>query len=124
MSPLQTVEQLELEVLAEIQSAKHRFQLATPEEKSDALRGLRDAVERFSRIVLNGVVPDSVWETAESEGVDAITIPLGTTLREGVRLLVEATLRHTDGNVSAAARMLQINRTTLCKRLRMPKTTE
>ena len=119
MSPSQRVEQLELQVLAEIQVAKHRFQLATPGEKSDALRRLQDVVHKFSRIVLDGVVPDSIWSAAENEAAHTVTIPLGTTLREGVRVLMEATLRYADGNVSAAARILQIDRATLWKRIKL-----
>jgi transcriptional regulator of acetoin/glycerol metabolism len=105
-------------MLAEIQEAKHRFQTATPEQKAEALHHLRDAVQRFSHLVLDDVVPDFAWATLESEAVDAVTIPLGTSLREGVRLLMEATLRHADGNVSAAARILQIDRATLWKRIK------
>lgn len=116
MSQSQKVEELELKVLAEIQAAKHKFLLATPEEKSGALGRLRDAVQKFSGIVLDGVVPDSVWATAGSEP-HAVRIPVGTSLKEGVRLLMEATLRHANGNISAAARILEIDRATLWKRI-------
>ena len=117
MSPSENVEQVELQVLAEIQAAKHRLQLATPEAKSDALRGLRDAVQEFSRIVLDGVVP----ATGERQAADTVAIPLGTTLREAVHLLMEATLQSVDGNVSAAARILQVNRATIWKRIKQHK---
>jgi DNA-binding NtrC family response regulator len=116
MSQSRQVEELELQVLAEIQTAKHRFQLARPEDKPDALRDLRQAVQKFSRVVLDGVVPNAVWAATESDSPAAVTIPLGTTLREGMRILIDATLQHTNHNISAAARMLQINRATLWKR--------
>ena len=117
MSQSQKVEELELQVLAEIQTAKHRFLLAAPEEKPEALGRLREAVQKFSRLVLNGEVPDSVWATAESEEGDAVTIRVGTSLQEGIWLLMEATLRQANGNISAAARILQIDRATLWKRI-------
>jgi transcriptional regulator of acetoin/glycerol metabolism len=118
MPQSQMVEQHELRMLAEIQEAKHQFQNATPEQKAEALHHLREAIQRFSHFVLGGVVPDSVWAPAGSGAADGVTIPLGTSLREGMRLLMEATLRHADGNVSAAARILQIDRATLWKRVR------
>lgn len=117
MSQSRQVEELELQVLAEIQAAKHRFQLARYEEKADALQHLRNTVQKFSRIVLDGVVPNAVWAAPEGESPAVVTIPLGTTLREGMRILIDATLRHTDHNISAAARILQINRATLWKRI-------
>ena len=46
-----------------------------------------------------------------------ITIPIGTPLREAERLLIEATLHDTGGNVAWAARILQIDRSTLHKKL-------
>ena len=117
MSQSRQVEELEIQVLAEIQAAKHRFQLARPEEKADAIHHLRETVQKFSRIILDGVVPNAVWAAAESESPSAVTIPLGTSLREGMRILIDATLQHTDNNISAAARILQINRATLWKRI-------
>jgi DNA-binding NtrC family response regulator len=48
---------------------------------------------------------------------DALTIPIGTPLREAERLLIEATLHDTGGNIASAARILQIDRSTLHKKL-------
>ena len=46
-----------------------------------------------------------------------LTIPIGTPLRQAERLLIEATLHDTGGNVSWAARLLQIDRCTIYKKL-------
>lgn len=116
MSQSRQVEELELRELREIQAAKQRYQLARPEDKPAALRDLRDAVQRFSGVVLDGVVPNAVWAAPESDSPAVVVIPIGTTLREGMRILIEGTLQHTSHNISAAARILQINRTTLWKR--------
>ena len=47
----------------------------------------------------------------------ALTIPIGTPLREAERLLIEATLHDTGGNIAWAARILKIDRSTLHKKL-------
>ena len=47
----------------------------------------------------------------------AVTIPIGTTLRDAEKAIIEATLRHTDGNVSRAAKILGIDRTTLYNKM-------
>ena len=46
-----------------------------------------------------------------------LTIPIGTPLREAERLLIEATLHDTGGNIAWAARILEIDRTTIHKKL-------
>ena len=43
----------------------------------------------------------------------AVTIPIGTSLRDAERLIIEATLRHCDHNISRSAHLLGINRSTL-----------
>jgi len=42
-----------------------------------------------------------------------VTIPLGASLKDAERAIIEATLRHTDGNISVAAKILGIDRCTL-----------
>lgn len=42
-----------------------------------------------------------------------VTIPVGTSLNDAEKALIEATLRGTDGNISAAAKILGIDRCTL-----------
>ena len=39
-----------------------------------------------------------------------ITIPIGTSLNDAVKTLIEATLSNTDGNISVAAKILGIDR--------------
>jgi DNA-binding NtrC family response regulator len=46
-----------------------------------------------------------------------ITIPVGTTLKSAEKLIIEATLKHTDGNVSLAAKILDIDRSTLYSKI-------
>ena len=47
-----------------------------------------------------------------------ITISVGTSLREMERLTIEATLRFSDGNLAAAAKILGIDRGTLYEKIR------
>ena len=54
-------------------------------------------------------------------GIKTLTIPIGTSLREIEKLVIEATLRYTDGNVSAAAKLLGIDRSTLHKKINLYK---
>ena len=53
--------------------------------------------------------------------MSVITIPVGTTLEDAEKLLIEATLKHTDGNVSLAAKVLGIDRSTLYSKLERHK---
>ena len=46
-----------------------------------------------------------------------VSIPVGTSMREAERRLIEATLRHTDGDKSAAAGLLGITRRTIYRKL-------
>ncbi|HEY1241325.1 MAG TPA: helix-turn-helix domain-containing protein [Bryobacteraceae bacterium] len=48
----------------------------------------------------------------------SITIPVGTSLRDAERRMIEATLRFTSGNIAGAARVLQIDRGTLYGKMR------
>ena len=48
----------------------------------------------------------------------SVSIQIGMSLRQVERLIIEATLRHTDGNVSHTARILEIDRSTLHKKLK------
>lgn len=54
----------------------------------------------------------------KSTPASAITIPIGTTLREAEKLIIEATLHYTDGNISQAAKMLGIDRSTLHQKIK------
>lgn len=47
-----------------------------------------------------------------------ITIPMGTSLRDVERRIIESTLRYTSGNIARTARMLQIDRSTLYSKMR------
>ena len=52
----------------------------------------------------------------------AITpIPVGTTLKDAEKLIIEATLQHTDGNVSVAAKTLGIDRSTMYSKMERHK---
>ena len=46
-----------------------------------------------------------------------IPIPVGTTLKDAEKLIIEATLQHTDGNVSLAAKTLGIDRITIYSKM-------
>jgi len=46
-----------------------------------------------------------------------IPIPVGTTLKDAEKLIIEATLQHTDGNVSLAAKTLGIDRSTIYSKM-------
>lgn len=49
---------------------------------------------------------------------ESITIPIGTSLRDAERRIIEATLRSMSGNIAGAARILQIDRGTLYGKLK------
>lgn len=49
---------------------------------------------------------------------EPITIHAGMTLKQAEQLLIEATLRHTAGNVKQAARMLGLDRSTVSEKLK------
>jgi DNA-binding NtrC family response regulator len=49
---------------------------------------------------------------------ELIPVRVGMTLAEGQRLLIAATLRHTGGNVKAAALILGIDRSTLYEKIK------
>jgi len=50
-----------------------------------------------------------------------IPIPVGTTLKDAEKLIIEATLQHTDGNVSVAAKTLGIDRSTMYSKMESHK---
>ena len=60
-------------------------------------------------------LPD--WMTGASGKPRQVSIPVGTSLRDAERRIIEATLRHTEGDKSAAAGMLGITRRTIYRRL-------
>jgi len=57
------------------------------------------------------------WITGRAAGPRAVNIPMGTSLREAEKRLIEATLRHTQGDKSAAAGLLGITRRTIYRKL-------
>ena len=50
-------------------------------------------------------------------GKTVITIPVGTTLRDAEKAIIEATLQQAGGNISVAAKILGIDRSTLYKKM-------
>jgi len=52
------------------------------------------------------------------EAVPQLCICVGMTLQEAEALLIAATLRHTNGNMRAAAAVLKIDRTTLYNKVK------
>jgi two-component system response regulator HydG len=80
------------------------------------VRELENAIERAvvlasgDRVTVDEL-PD--WITGLSGSPRGVHIPVGTSVREAERRLIEATLRHTGGDRSAAAGLLGINRRTI-----------
>ncbi len=62
------------------------------------------------------LLPEEVRSAAEP--VDRLVVPVGVTLDEAERRLIEATLRHTGGNKTQAARVLGIGKRTLFRKLK------
>ena len=52
-----------------------------------------------------------------------VTIPVGTTLRGAVKLIIEATLQHAHGNISVTAKIPGIDRCTLYDKIEKYKIT-
>jgi transcriptional regulator of acetoin/glycerol metabolism len=50
-----------------------------------------------------------------------ITIPVGTKLKDAEKFIIEATLQHADGNVSLAAKILGIDRSTMYSKMERHK---
>ena len=50
--------------------------------------------------------------------VELLAVRVGMTLAEAEKLLIEATLRHTKGNVKAAAGILGIDRSTVYEKIK------
>ena len=46
-----------------------------------------------------------------------VPIPVGTSLKNAEKALIEATLRHVGGNISVAAKVLGIDRSTLYSKI-------
>ena len=46
-----------------------------------------------------------------------VPIPVGTSLRDAEKAIIEATLYHTGGNISVCAKMLGIDRCTLYNKI-------
>ena len=65
---------------------------------------------------LRGAAPES--QSPPTASGDVVTLPLGTTLIDAERALVERTLAHAEGNRSRAAALLGIDRATLYRKLK------
>jgi two-component system response regulator HydG len=50
-----------------------------------------------------------------------VSIAIGTTLKDAEKRIIEATLRHTKGNVSLAAKILGIDRSTMYSKMERHK---
>jgi transcriptional regulator of acetoin/glycerol metabolism len=61
-------------------------------------------------------LPRRLVEPAQSRGV--VTIPLGKTLEQAEKILIERALDHVDGNKSESAKLLGITRAGLYKKMR------
>ena len=101
---------------AEFERRLCRFQVATPEQKPEALCRLSDAVRTLAYLQVPGTRPE--LESAVEGVAVRITIPFGMPLREAERQIIETTLQYTGGNVAATARILQIGRSRLYERIR------
>jgi len=60
-------------------------------------------------------LPD--WITGRTSTPREVSIPIGTSLKEAERRLIEATLHHTEGDKTAAAGLLGITRRTIYRKL-------
>lgn len=84
------------------------------------VRELQNVVERAvllahgDRVALEDL-PERI--RSQEQQVREVSIPVGTTMREAERRLIEATLRHTSGDKSAAAGLLGIARRTIYRKL-------
>lgn len=52
-------QQLEVELLRELKAAEAAFHSALPEQKAEASRLYREALDRFNDLILNRKLPDS-----------------------------------------------------------------
>jgi hypothetical protein len=52
-------QQLEAQLLRELKAAEAVFHAALPEQKADASRHYREALDRFNDLILNRKLPDS-----------------------------------------------------------------
>jgi two-component system response regulator HydG len=86
------------------------------------VRELRNAVERALIVDTDGVLdvddlPRPLTSAAEGAPPESVTLRVGMTLAEAERLLIEATLRHVDGDKTLAATMLGVGRRTIYRRV-------
>ena len=61
MYVLRSREQIELQLRTELEAAEQRFQQATPEQLPDASTHFKEALHRFTVLVLYGEVPRELW---------------------------------------------------------------
>lgn len=83
------------------------------------IRELRNCMESAVVMCKGSVIqPDDLPPTVLSaEGGSAINIPVGTSLSEAERMIIQETLSYEKGNKSSAARVLGIGRKTLHRKL-------
>ena len=62
---------------------------------------------------------DDPAPTQTSVASNPVLMHVGMTLRQAEKLLIVATLQHTEGNVREAARILEIDRSTLYKKTKL-----
>ena len=62
---------------------------------------------------------DDAIRTASRGAGKTVSIHVGMTLRHTEKLLIEATVRSTDGNMKRAAAILGIDRSTLYKKMKL-----
>lgn len=91
------------------------------------VRELRNALERAVILAGSGVLqpghflslsPSSAPPTAAPGAASEVRIPIGATIDQAERALIEATLRHTGNNRTRAAAILGISQKTLFNKLR------
>ena len=97
------------------------------------VRELRNVLERAVILAGHGEIlpahlPRFIVRDSEavppSATLDAITLPVGCTVNQAERTLIEATLHHTDGNRTRAAAILGISIKTLFNKLKEYETAE
>ena len=84
------------------------------------VRELENVIERAVVLAKGDRITDAElpeWITGHTGSPRVVRLPVGTSMREAERRLIEATLRHTGGDKSAAAGLLGITRRTIYRKL-------
>jgi DNA-binding NtrC family response regulator len=90
------------------------------------VRELRNVLERAVILAGEGLIlpshliafGDGNTGTIESSDPEAITLRVGTTVREGEKALILKTLEHTENNKTRAAQILEVSLKTLHNKLK------